>query len=525
MNRTAGIALATVLAAVAAGQDPRLSALAGRDEAAAERALRQLLPLLASEPLQLPVVAVLARHGLATDRLAQGADLADAAAAALCLPFVAEAELAARLGNQGLAGRRRADALFALQDRGRLGDELLVQALADDDELLVRAAQAVFRHERAELPAGLLARLRRDRAATAAALAALAAAPRPSAQSFAAACAADAKLPARERLRALAAVGQPLDRAAAEFVLQSVAAGTDDGVRLALALVPPAVADQLVGRAQALLADGVEPAALAPLLERLTPLGELQLLGAAAALPEQPRDNLYRHLAAVDRPQFWQRVRAATDGEIPLEGHWLRYCGKLLDRPARVQRVLAVLRDEQAAQPLRERAFQALVTAHVYDPSLLAFAAAAADDAPFRQLLADAKDLPEPVFLQALQRPGAVALQAVTALERRALPPPLERELLALAQQLDEGDGPNGFALAAQACRTLAAQGSEAALQAVWALVRPRVRLAIEVLSSFTARAGPWIHPLLLAELARGARAEDGEERQQLLDAVRLELV
>ena len=62
---------------------------------------------------------------------------------------------------------------------------------------------------------------------------------------------------------------------------------------------------------------------------------------------------------------------AALDGEVPLERLWLQRAAPLLDRRSRIERVISLLTDEQAAPELRRAAFETLAKAQVVDARVL----------------------------------------------------------------------------------------------------------------------------------------------------------
>lgn len=395
------------------------------------------------------------------------------------------------------------DRLCHLQDRGELDVATVLAALRDADADVGATAAAIVRHEWATLPSDLLDPLLRQPAGIAL-LREFAVAPRPAAAAWVAAWL-DGKpgVTRDQRCLALAARGTPLTAADGTFVLETLVSGEgDEGAHLAAALLPAAIADGLIGRMHAsLLQPAADPDALAPILDRLSPRGVQALLGLVVTLPAGVAEPLAARFAIAAPEAFAVRVAAALDGEIPLDTLWLRRAGKLLDRPARVARVLATLRDDALPAARRDAAFAALLDARCVDGQLLDWAEQAADeiDSPVQQILRAAIDELPPTRLVAWLS-GSPRRGAATAgmLQHRAvLGAELERTLV--ERLAAGGTGSGAFAEAAAA--TLARRGNAAAIVRVWPLLRtaPTFDQLVEVLGR---RDEPALTALLRGELA-----------------------
>lgn len=285
--------------------------------------------------------------------------------------------LAKRLADTALPCAARVDALVGLQERGALGLQAAVTAMADADPELAAAAAAVVRHTWRELPAELFAELDQRPSAARLLLAELAIAPRPAAVAWAMRVAADPEQASATRCLALAAAGRVPGPAAAELLVTAL---LDDellpGVELAIATLPSDLADTQIGRLHQALVEREVPVARAlPLIERLSPRGLGMLLSSAVALPAEPRDALCRELAARGATAYFAQAAAALDGKLPLEAHWLFGAERLLDVAARRQRLLAALAADADGTELQQRAFAALSAAGGAAAELWAFAA------------------------------------------------------------------------------------------------------------------------------------------------------
>jgi hypothetical protein len=446
--------------------------------------------------------------------------------------------LAAALAAQGATARallldpagdreQRCRALATLQDAGQLDVPLALAALGDADEAVGAMAAAIVRHEWPELPPALLRGLDADAVAARRLSWELAWAPRPAATlwSEARTGAAPGRSPA-DRCLALAARGRPLSGAEARLLLQAlVAHDADESWRLAAGLLPPPLADGLVGRLHGLLqAAQVEVAQVAPLFDRMTGVGVQQLLAIAAALPPATGEALCDYVAQRDLVAVRERARAALDGEAPLEPLWLRAAAPLLDQPARRERLLAVLVEAAAAPELQQRAFAALVEAQVVDERMAAWVRAQPSASARRQALARWLDAAIDRFstAQLLEWLGAepeLATATVRALVRRS---ELGAEVEQVLLRACDGVAVEGPFLQ-PAAMALLQRGSEAAVRTLWPLLRGSP-LWGEAVDALVRRRGPFAHDLLSVELT--VEAEFGHEpRTRQLDDVRLGLV
>lgn len=506
----------------------------------ADRALRQLarlpgdrLPaaalrgLLGREATHAHALRLLGRAGLLRVEDAWSSDLADEELAQLALAPRDDAALRMLLPDVTAPAVGRRAALFLLHDRSALRPSDLAAALDDDDETLARAAAALVRWELVAVPEALLAELVQRVAARERLLELLAESPRPSLSEWALACHDDPALPGPLRVLALAAAGRPLDLEQARFALDVLAADPNAAAGAfgqAMAHLPEAVADGLVGEVHRRCELGLDPTWLWPLLERLTPLGERQLLGLVATLAPKPQAELAAFLAQRGSAGLRQRVRAALDGEIPLEPYLLPRATELLDRPERTARVAALMADPAQPAAARAYAFAALVGTGAVTRPMVAFAADDDTGARWVELLQGARqplaaaDLtaaldfagePPPELggspLQAwVERAGRVQLAALQAMERHGVPAALEPRLLELvARALRDRIAAAELRAGQAAVRALAVGGGEAAGAALWDLVRREPGLQVLALESFAAGRRPWVHALLLGELAR----------------------
>lgn len=429
----------------------------------------------------------------------------------------------------GAAGQdtdARCKHLGDLQDRGTLTVPTVLAALGDDDAAVAATAAAIVRHEWLALPSELLDPLLRTRSGTVL-LREFAIAPRPAAAAWVSAWLADANGVSRDQhCLALAARGKPFSAPDGVFVFETFAAGeAGDGAHLAAALLPPDVADALLGRIHALLQKGeVDTGALVPLLDRLSPRGVQALLGLVVTLPAPVADQLAERLAVQAPELFAERVRAALDGEGPLELHWLRRAGKHLDRTSRIERVLALVINEAAPAAPRDAAFSALLDARCTDPRLLDWAesTASSDDGKVNQLLRSAIDeLPEARLIAWLTgSPRRGAATAAMLGHRRELGGELERVLAERFVAAGTAIGP--FAEAAAVA--LARRASVATVQRTWPQLRQSPRFG-ELVQALGQRREPAFADLLRKELTAAAPvALAAAVRARLLDEVRLQL-
>ncbi len=531
------------LMAAAAAQEP--ASFQGFDPDPVQREL-QLRELCALPAEQVPVAALqallrqqeqhqhavlcLAHHGLLRPEDIWPSDADDEVLGRAALGCQPSAAVRALLADSQAPGHRRRLALETLQDRGELADEDLLRAVLDDDESLSLAALQVLRWERATVPAATLVALRSRHEPRRRWLHLLTVSPRPSLRPWLQECSADDGLPALDRMLALAAVGQDLEPPAARLAMQLLREHGDShalsaAFRLVCGRIPQAVADGLVGLCHQRCTEGLDPNVLQPLLDRLTVVGERQLLGLMVALDQPVRELLASFLAQRDAPGLRERARAALDGETPLEPYLLLAAGSLLDVPARQQRLLEVVADTGRPEALRLRAYELLLAAGVDDPRLADFADADGNGSRWLQYLGVARRLPARTLDRALafageatypdgaaprlerwtaERLRQVRLATFAAMERTGVPPELEALLLQKLQESRRA-APDGTLLRdlEGICRALVVGGSESALQQTWREVRDRAPLSESALEWVSLARRPWAHALLLEELQR----------------------
>lgn len=416
--------------------------------------------------------------------------------------------------------------LAELQQEGALDLATAMTALRSDDEALRRTAVAIVRHEWVELPPALFEGLDASAVAARSMLEELAVAPRPAA----AAWAARRTLPAPgrsddERCLALAAQGRPLVAADMDLVLHTLLAGQgDEGYRAAAAITPADVADGLLGRLHGGLLQGqLDVVQVGPLLDRLSDQGCRALLGLAVTLPAAAAATICQRVAERYPDLVRERARAMLDGETPLEALWLAYAGPLLDRPERTERVLQILGDEQAETRLLQSAFDALLDARIVAEPVMRFATAdGADIARLQRLLDAAVDqVPGPRLVSFLGGDAQRSTATVRALSRRqVLGEDVERALLGLLSGRERIDGVF-FEAAAMA---LVQHGSAAALGQIWPSLRVARRWS-DFVDALARRREPFVHELLVTELANTKDTGLDTETRAALDDVRLALV
>lgn len=498
-----------------------------------EQARRQLCTMpVASLPLDsltllldgdagaaLASASVLAHHGVS--RPVRRALLArvEPALQMAVLDLAEDRELEARLDHAD--PELRIAALHLLTDRGRLSDAALAAALADEDRTVARAALRSVLLERSPFPIGLLAELsdvarqrlveglgERPRVATAAWLLRLLE---------------RGVLQGNERLAAIAAL--PRDAIGNELAREIIAAAGEPGMAVAVhqaALrLPTTLVDRLVGAAHARLAAGASAEDVLACLQNASPLGERQVLSLSRVLPPATIERICSWLSARESEGLNAHIATALDGEVPLEPHLLRRAGPQINSPARVDRVLRVLRDGPPDQKLL--AFHALVDANIYRVEMLDFAATDHGDfgewsnrtQRMRSLLrVSLQQIPADVVLGLLEDHDPKVRVAVC----RALitsPYPIEVE----AELLHKAESPAVDDIGAAAGRAVASFGSRAAIREMWDRSEQRVRLA--AVDWLRERPKPWTVALLREmkdELGeRGADPHNRELRDELL--------
>ncbi len=438
------------------------------------------------------------------------------------------ASLALSQQGEGYDARRACLQLSALVDRGELTVPAALRLLGGAREQEARAVAAIVRHEWAELPEALFRGLDRDPRAARRMLEELARAPRPAALGWVRSQA--QARPGRtydHRLLAPAAHTEPLDRDAAALLVESLAAEPPgDGFYFACSYTPPEVADRLIGRVHAALTRGeVAVESLTPLLDRLSRRGTKSLLGLAVTLPPAVAHPLLRHVHDTRPELVHERLAAALDSRVPLDPSWLAFGAALIDRPARVQRVLKVLREGDGPEQ-RDQAFEALLAARALDAEVLEAATDGESIARIRRILARAADQVPPGFMvRWLGSTPEVVSDVAQALTRRAhLEPDVQRAVMALLADVEQADRLTPLYLVAAVVHG----GDAAAVQRVWPLVVGSAAWR-DLLDRLGRRDEPFVHELLLEALQRQAArevpVEQQEQHQELLDVLRLQLV
>ena len=442
--------------------------------------------------------------------------------------------LARVVADASLAMGEREAALVTLQDRGALDAATVIIALRAGGDL-GRLAAAIVRHEWVHVPARLLDGIASDAASTGLLLRELALAPRPSLAQWAAVQVDRAALPDGLRCLAMAACGRKLGVEQARLLLRAATADevapedrtveeaeAIEDYRTAVWLLEADVADRLLGSLHSLLMhDGVEVSRLMPFFDRLSPRGLERLLGLVLTLPEEPRRELTRFFISNDVPAYRAYVESALDGDIPLEIVWLARADGLLTEQSRIDRVLALLGDVDCAPELQRLAFESLVVAKVFDASVLEWAEGSSDRLRRIRRVLDVgvESLSVEQLIRWLHDSPSVAQATAAALVRRpALEPALEATLLDLIDDSVVSGPAQWFAVA------LLRRGSADAVAAIWPglLESPLFDQFVDMLGR---RKAPWVDALLLAELERQWRGDDGGRRQRQLDSVRQALV
>ena len=375
----------------------------------------------------------------------------------------------------GNSAKARLDALCGLLDAGALDAETAAVAMGATDERLAAAAVAIVRHQLFPLPPELFAALDRAPRAAGRFLAELAIAPRPAAAAWVTQWMGAPERTPEERCLALAARGTAFTSDDAKGFLDAMLAGAaSDGWHAALAVLPANLADGLLGKLhQALLAEKLTLEQLLAVCDRMSPAGVQRLLGLAVMLPPPSAHAVLRHVHSTQPAVLRERIAAVLDGTGAVEELWLPFAGPLLDRGARRERVRALLAPSLPATT-RQLAFEALVDAQVVDAAELEFAIGEEDQAIRLQRVAYLLDkaldaLPDAVLLQWLVTDVGLADAVLAELpRRRALGAELSRHLFTQLQQAGTIDG-RFFRPAAQA---VVAHGDEAAVRALWPLVR-----------------------------------------------------
>jgi hypothetical protein len=333
-----------------------------------------------------------------------------------------------------------------------------------------------------------------------------------------------------ERLHVIAALPpEGLTLAMARNVLD-VAGDTSpeviDAAYRAAANLPAKLADGLVADVRWRCEQGENVENFLPYLVKTSPAGDQHLLAVASGLDAEACENICTWLATRGSSGLRERVRAALDGEIPLEPHLLSRARHHLDRPERVQRVVARLVHGGAEEQVK--AFDVLVRAGVYDPSMLEYAITGTS-VSVRQLTGlPAGRLPDAAILALLDSDlTSDVVYACQAAAGRTLGREVEGEVRELAQ----GRYPHEVRVAATMAMMLA--GSAEGVRGLWGRLGRTPELQIDAVQWLGERGGPQVRELLQEALAearlgdaaegapqpRGPRREDG-----LVDALRMAL-
>ena len=443
--------------------------------------------------------------------------------------------LPATLALHGLAAQQPAGydpqracaALCAKADRGELAVPLVLSVLGSARESEARTVAAIVRHEWRTLPDELFDGLDLDARAGHRLLAELALAPRPAAQRW---VRSQTKPRAGRsydhRLLALAACGEPFTRDEAKLVVKSLAhERPSDGFYRACSRLAPQLADRLVGRVHALLMKGdVAVTSLKPLLERLSGRGTKSLLGLAMTLPQSSAYQLLRQVIDARPEQAYERVDAALDGRVPLDPSWLAFAAARIDRPERVARVLAVLREAPDAAD-RELAFEALLAAKAIDAEVLKVATDGDSTARIRRVIARAAPaIPAEYVVRWLYSTPEVVMEMARALVRRPqLEEAVQRSALQLLGEVEVASGGTPLHL----LTAIAHRGDGEALARVWPLLVESDAWR-DLLERLGRRDEPYVKDLLGAEFrrmrARAVADHERERHQEQLDWLRLQL-
>ncbi len=271
-------------------------------------------------------------------------------------------------------------AVVELAARGRLTDPDVVGLLASDaPAVAVAMAASILAEEHAQLPADLWRDLVAAPDAAERLLRALADRPRldhvPHLERLLEAEA----TPPGVRLLALAALPRARQTFAHARLVLSVLDREAIGhlPDFAASRLSSRVADGLVAGVHAAALDGKALTAMLPLLQNVSHVGEQHLVGLASAEVAADSEAICAWLEARRSPALGARVRAALDGEIPLDVWWLRRAGPHLQDPVRRARVLTEL---GAGGDRAAIAFEALLDAECFEPAMAAYALAHQDD-------------------------------------------------------------------------------------------------------------------------------------------------
>lgn len=446
--------------------------------------------------------------------------------AALALSL--HAQEAPRGGDEQLAAidhQEEAEALCDAQNRGELTVAQALRAMASRSHFVGSCAAGIVRHEWEVLPPELFRGLDDSPLAAERFLEELVIAPRPAAAAWVATQTTEKRERSIDhRLLALAARHQPLNKDEAKLVLEAAKKGQfGDGFYFASAIVPPQVADRMIGPIHAGLSQKVlEVGRLGPLLDRLSVRGTRSLLGLAVTLPPEVARSLLRHVYESQPELVQKRVASALDGKIPLDPMWLEFGRKLLTTKERIDRVVAVLVESDDPQA-RRLAFDLLLSEGALEQRSLAAMRDTGSERDIRRLIGRAvNQLPTSFVIDWLEGSPEVSDEMARALAtRRVLEPEIQKKLLEMLDGLGAADSHTPL----HAVTALVHGGSAESLKAIWPLVMGSTSWR-DLLYRVGQRKEPFTYELMLAEITATDRNDDEEElRQQKLDMLRLLLV
>lgn len=453
--------------------------------------------------------SVLVHHDLARAEVAKLRERSDLRLRALALQSAEDSELVEVLLGGDADPALRRQALLFLEDRRGLSDEELVSALADPDPMVSRAAQIVILYERVPLSRDLIRAVEEWPAARRALLDGLSDRPRRDADAWLERLWSRGSLSRVERLHVIAALPHDqLDREMAVEVLDVAGAQDPDIVEAALraaANLPASLADGLIAEVRWRAEQGARIADFLPYLIRISSNGDQHLLAIASGFDTESRDRICTWLVSRDSPGLRERVRAALDGEIPLELHLLTRARPQLDRPGRVRRVIDRLRLGDDEEKLK--AFEVLVRAGVYVDNMLDYALDNGLEEEDRvRMLAGlpAGSLPDEAILQLLGRERSrTVAYACNAAGKQLLAPRVEDVVVELATGVHPQD------VVAAATRAVIASGSRPAVEKVFGRAASTSD-SIRAVQWLVQRREPWVVEILTR--ARSAASESVDE-------------
>lgn len=525
-----GVVLAVCLMAA---QDPGspYAALYGEDPTQVELA-RRMLCLASPEELDVPVLAemlderasvaspaasVLVHHAVGEQHLRTLLARREPALQLVALDLATTAELQARLEHRDPL--LRVGAMHALEDRGALRVEHLAALLGDPSDLVVEAALGVLLYERAPFPVALLESLSGHERILM--IEALSQRPRAAAGPWLQQLLAGESLDASSRLLAIAAL--PAEMIDLELAREVVAAAADPDLRLeiqsAAMRLPPRVADSLVGVVHSGLQAGLPLEVLLSCLHNASDLGEKQVLALLRVLPNADAERICSWLAARGSTGLDQHIVDALEAEEPIAAHLLRRSAPFLVTPARVQRVVDALEEDNSGG--QSLAFYTLAQAGVFRPEMLAYAEHTDVDSGseswsdrarrFDALISlPIESLPDGLMLRLLDD---VDVHVRTATARKlatvAFDPDVGRALLRMC-----GAGTDGMA----AGRALTLRGEPSHVEQMWRGAEREMR--VRVIDWLLERPRPWVAPLLRSALVAAEDGGDSDLQRPLLWAL-----